>query len=291
MVLWSVLPIGLKIALSGMDATTITWYRFLFSAVVLTIFLRARGALPTIDRLRKRNVAVLLPIATVFLAANYISYLIGLHHTTPANAQVLIQMAPLFLALGGIWIFREPFTRVQWLGFGVLVVGLAVFFHDQLRSFAAEVDRYLVGSAMMLLAAVTWAVYGLAQKQLLQWLPSQAIMVCIYGGCTLLFGAFSTPSQVFDMSGLELGMLLFCSLNTIVAYGAFSEALVHWEASRVGAILSLTPLVTIGAAALVNALWPGLIAVARLSSVGLLGACLVFIGSLLTALGQGAERS
>ena len=67
---------------------------------------------------------------------------------------------------------------------------------------------------------------------------------------------------VLSISGLvaEAGtrglVLLACCLNTLVAYGAFAEALAHWEASRVSATLSITPLVTFVAVALAAVWWP-----------------------------------
>ncbi len=110
----------------------------------------------------------LLLAATLGLAANYIGFLLGLDHTSPANAQVLIQLGPLLLALGGLVVFRERFAPAQWLGFTVLVVGLGAFFASQLAAIGRESDRYLVGVAWIGFAALTWAIYGLAQKQLLQ---------------------------------------------------------------------------------------------------------------------------
>lgn len=285
MVLWAILPLALKVVLGAMDAYTISWFRFLFSAVALAGFLASRRGLPALRALGASS-GLLLVVATVFLAGNYICYLVGLDYTTPANAQVLIQLAPLLLALGGILIFKERFTSLQWAGFGILLTGLGLFFRDQLLSLASDAGQYFRGSFLMICAAVTWAIYGLAQKQLLRVLPSQGIMVCIYAGSAALFSAFSSPGQLLTMNALQLTMLGFCALNTLVAYGTFSEALVHWEASRVGAVLALTPLVTIATASLVDTVWPDLIETASLSTTGFLGASLVFAGSLLTALGQ-----
>jgi len=284
-VLWGFLPLALKITLAEMDAYTITWYRFLASAVLLASVLWYQEKLPPLGTL-SRNVWGLLAVATTFLAMNYIWYLLGLHHTTPANSQVLIQLAPLLLALGGLYVFKERFTPVQWLGFGVLLLGLATFFRDQLYFATAHADEYYLGSFLMLLAAVTWAVYGIAQKQLLRWLPSQQIMVCLYAGCAVLFSPLSTPSQLLHMDGAGFGMLIFCTLNTVVAYGTFSEALAHWDASRVAAVLALTPVTTIAAASAAKALWPNLMVTTPISRVGLVGTGLVVVGALLTALGQ-----
>jgi drug/metabolite transporter (DMT)-like permease len=81
-------------------------------------------------------------------------------------------------------------------------------------------------------------------------------------------------------------MLLFCGLNTLIAYGAFAEALEHWEASRVSAVLALTPIVTLISVWAVSLLVPTLIAPEHLTILGVLGAVLVVAGSSAIALGK-----
>src|SRR5690606_24033814 len=114
------------------------------------------------------------------LIGNYVLYLLGLHATTPANAQLIIQLAPLLMALGGIVVFGERFSVGQWLGLAVLCSGLLLFFRDQLLLAAAAPAAYLTGSGLVVLGAVVWAVYALAQKQLLTTLSSPAILLFIY---------------------------------------------------------------------------------------------------------------
>jgi drug/metabolite transporter (DMT)-like permease len=81
-------------------------------------------------------------------------------------------------------------------------------------------------------------------------------------------------------------VLLFCGLNTLVAYGAFAEALEHWEASRVSAILTLTPAFTLASVWAASQVWPTLLAPERLSLGGLAGTLLVVGGSLALALAR-----
>jgi drug/metabolite transporter (DMT)-like permease len=284
MLLWGVLPLALKHVLGLLDAVTITWFRFLFATVVLGLLLWRRGALPPL-RSFGRGIWLLFAVATAGLAANYIAYLVGLDWTTPANSQVLIQMAPLLLALGGIFVFGEHFTPVQWLGFGVLVSGLALFSWSQLGALVSVLDTYVAGVGMLVIAAVTWAGYGLAQKQLLHHLPSQAVMLLIYAGCTVCFFPFAAPETLAPLDTAAWLVLLFCAANTVVGYGAFAAALEHWEASRVSAVLSVTPLATLGFAVLARLWVPGSVPPEHLALESFLGAGLVVLGSLTTSLG------
>ena len=289
MLLWGVLPLALKVVLDSLDAVTITWFRFGASSLLLGAWLAWRGRLPRLGGLAATG-RVLLVVATLGLAVNYLTYLVGLDLTSAANAQVLIQLAPLLLALGGLIVFRERFTPFQWLGFAILVAGLGIFFAGQLLALARDLDRYLRGVALLVLAAVTWAVYGLAQKQLLHSLSSQAVMLCIYVGCFLCFSAGAKPAALGALDGAALAALLFCAVNTLLAYGAFAAALEHWEASRVSAVLSLTPLATLSYAWLGGIWLPDWVQAESVSPWSLSGAFAVVGGSLLISL-SGAPRS
>ncbi|AKG23415.1 DMT family transporter [Calothrix sp. 336/3] len=290
--LWGILPIALSVTLRVLDTYTLVWFRFLAAFGLLAIYLQTQGKLPTRKQLLATSWQLLL-IATVFLAANYILFLQGLALTSPANAQVLIQLAPILMGFGGLIIFRERYNLVQWGGIAVLTSGFGLFFHEKLSqsntistSLPNNPHNYLLGSGLIVLAAITWAVYALAQKQLLQTLSSANIMLILYGGCTLLFTFFALPQRLFSLDFFHWGMLIFCALNTLIAYGAFAESLEHWEASRVSAVLAITPIVTLFSVWLTSVFLPNLISPDKLTIPGIIGAILVVFGSMLIALGK-----
>lgn len=288
-VLWGVLPIALTVALSVLDVYTVTWFRFLLSFSLLAIYLVARGKLPTLKQLRATSWK-LLATAIISLAANYILFLKGLALTSPANAQVIIQLAPLLMSFGGLLIFRERYSWRQWCGVGILTVGLVLFFHEKLNHIVVNAQgtqtNYLLGTGLVVLGAVAWAVYALAQKQLLRTLSSMHIMVIIYGVCAFLFLPFATPKLLFTLNYFHWGTLVFCGLNTLIAYGAFAESLEHWESSRVSAVVAAAPIVTLISVHVVSVIAPSLIVPENLSVTGIVGAVLVVAGSVAMALGK-----
>lgn len=283
--LWGVLPIALKVVLQTADVYTVTWFRFSISFVVLGLYLAARQQLPSWQKLCSARLE-LLAIATLFLSVNYLFYLQGLHQTSPTNSQVIIQLAPVFFGLGALAIFKERYTLKQWAGLAVLTTGMLLFFNDQLREFLGASAAYLTGTGILILAAIAWAIYALAQKQLLQHLTSPVIMLVIYGGSALLFAPAANPAQLMAFTPLQWGMLLFSGFNTVIAYGAFAEALDHWEASRVSAVLSLTPLVTLLSVFSASIAMPGLVEPEQTTLPGLVGALLVVGGSLAISVGK-----
>jgi len=279
--LWATLPVALKVALVAVDPWTLTWFRFLFAALGLGAWLAWRGRLVAFRGLRGSHWR-LLALAAVMLIGNYVLYLFGLHYTSPANAQLLIQLAPLLMAVGGILVFGERFRGGQWVGLGVLLLGLGLFFRDQLLQLAASPD-YVLGSVLVLLAAVVWAIYALAQKQLLMRLGSPLILVFIYVVATLALWPLARPGSLAGLDGLQWFALIYCALNTLGAYGAFAEALAHWEASRVSLVLAVTPLLTLLSVELAHFFAPSLIVPETVGALGLLGALLVVTGSALTS--------
>jgi len=283
--LWGILPIALSVALQALDVYTVTWFRFCMAFGILAIYLACRKQLPELPKLREASFG-LLAIATLFLGLNYLLFLKGLVLTSPTTSEVIIQLAPILLSIGALVIFKERYTSRQWLGLGILSLGFAVYFHEQLKPVITAPNNYLLGNALLVIGAVAWAMYALAQKQLLHKLPSTTIMLVIYGGCGLLFTPLAKPQMLLTLSPLHWGMLLFCGLNTLLAYGAFAEALDHWEASRVSAITALTPLVTLVAVWAVSLLAPTLIAPEHLSLLGIVGALLVVVGSIAIAIGK-----
>jgi drug/metabolite transporter (DMT)-like permease len=100
----------------------------------------------------------------------------------------------------------------------------------------------------------------------------------------------ATPGQAAGLSGWEWALLLFGIFNTLGAYGCFAEALAHWDASRVSATLTVTPVVTIAAVMSILAIWPSADVGEPLDTLALAGAALVVGGSMAAALGSGLDQ-
>jgi drug/metabolite transporter (DMT)-like permease len=284
-IMWGGLPLALKVILDDMDSITVTWYRFSISAA-LALLWYGRHSMGAVKRLLSRPLWPLTLLAVAGLLSNYIFYLVGLDYTTAEAAQVLIQLAPLLLLIGSVWFFNERFTAVQWLGVMAFTAGLLLFFHHRLYALAGVGEGYLLGLMLLVLAAVTWTGYGMAQKQLLKHVNANDLLLLIYVAGALLYLPASSPTQVLKLDGLGLVMLAFASLNTIIAYGSFGVAMTHWEASRVSAVITIAPLLTLFFVFLSNALYPGFVQAEPLDWMNWLGAVLVVCGSTTAAVGN-----
>ena len=283
-VLWGMLPIALKVLLDVLTANTITAVRFLVAAVMVGLWLWLGGKLPKLRVLISKKAGSLMIIAVLGLLSNYIMYLSGLNYLTAETGQVVIQLAPFLMMLGGVVLFKEQLLLWQKIGAVSLVAGLLLFFNERLVQLQQYAGSETLGVLLVIAAAVTWAAYALAQKQLLMHYSSKQIMYLLYVAGTVAFIPVSDFSPLQTMTALHWGLLIFCCLNTVVAYGAFAEALHHWEASKVSAVLAVTPLFTILFAQLLAWLVPDFINAQALNIWSWIGAALVVSGSALTAL-------
>lgn len=281
-VLWGLLPIALKWLLSSMSAATITWIRFMVAAVLVGVVLLVHRKIPSLSALTKRKKLLIL-IAIAGLLLNYILYLNGLFLLSAETAQVVIQLAPFLMMLGAVYLFKERLLLWQKIGAWLLVFGLLLFFNDRLALLLTQFGSEGYGLLLVIAAAVAWACYALAQKQLLMSFNSQQIMWLIYMAGALCFLPAVELAPVLELSAWQWGIVVFCCLNTIVAYGAFAEALQHWQAANVSAVLAITPLLTIGFAQLLAYFYPQFPS-ESLNAWAWVGALLVVVGSMLTAL-------
>ena len=286
-ILWGVLPIALKGVMETLDPITTTFFRFSLAALLLTpyILLRSRhtSGLSLFSRLRSPRLFLQMLAAGLLLTSNYALYILGLQRTTAEAAQIVIQAAPMLLLLSGVWLFSERLSKLQWFGCICFVTGLCVFFSPRFYDVFIAVNAYGIGVMLILIAALVWTGYAIMQKFLLQQFSSQETMVLFYWIGTLAFLPFADFTALPQLSGLQWGLLAFCGLNTLIAYGSFAEAMAHIEASKVSAVLALTPLVTVATVHLIPI--PGLV-VEPITLLTLCGAALVVGGSMLTALAK-----
>jgi drug/metabolite transporter (DMT)-like permease len=287
-ILWGLLPIGLKIALTELDAWTITWCRFSGAMLTMGILLAFRGQLPTADLFDGRSRRWLI-IGSLGLTGNYVMYVLGLSYSSPAAAQTVMQIAPLLLLVFGTFVFHERFSRLQWFGFGGLVFGLIVFFNRRLPELLHPTAGWSLGVVLIICSATAWAIYGVSQKTMLGRLNSAQILFLVYSVATVILLPTAHFSALMTSHRTALLALLFGIANTVVAYGAFGLALEVWEVSRVSSVVAAAPLFTLLGSAIGAHAAFAWITPESLNLLSIAGALCVVAGSMVSALGSRAR--
>ena len=115
---------------------------------------------------------------------------------------------------------------------------------------------------------------------------SQQLTLLIYCIGILALFPFIHLSPVANMNGLQWSALLFCCLNTVIAYGCFTEALNVWSAAKVSAVIATGPLFTFISVLIAEYLLPEQFSLIQLDAFVILGAICVICGSMTTALAK-----
>jgi drug/metabolite transporter (DMT)-like permease len=218
-------------------------------------------------------------LAGLFLSANYFGYMRGLELTTASNAQIMIQLGPVALLVACVFIFKEEMRLIQWLGVAIASAGFILFNWDQVLIALSESDKYLSGNIWLIGAAMTWAIYAVLQKRLILrgWSP-QEINLIIYFVATIVLMPSADFNDFVGRSSWQWMIFYLLALNTVIAYGAFAEALARIPSSQVSLIISVNPLLTIFIMQLMDHFGGRFVSPEPIGWRGLLGALLVVFG-------------
>ena len=289
--MWASLPLILQQVLSVMSPRTVVACRFAAAALILGLFLRVKNRLPHPHTLLQKRYRWLILIGILGLVGNFWLFSSSLLYLSAAASQVLAQLSPFILLFAGIAVLKEPLRNNQIIGAGILFVGILLFFNRELpQMFSGGISRQSIGIGLSLLGCISWAAYGLVQKLLLQRFTAPQVLFVFYCGCALFAAPFADWSELGNLNGYQWLCLFYCCINTPIAYGAFAEALNHWEVGKVSTTITLVPLFTIAFAALAHQFVPAKFAAPDLNLLAALGAALVVTGAICSALNRRPPR-
>jgi drug/metabolite transporter (DMT)-like permease len=274
--LWGFLAIALKVSLESLDPVTIVWFRFSVAFFILLIILLFfdKSLFKTL-----RRPPPLVFLAGFFLGLNYLGFISGIHLTTPANAQVFIQVGPVSLAIVGIVYFREKVNWKHFVGFGFLIGGFTLFYSEQISELNLSGGDYTRGVLYVVAGGLSWACFSILQKTLVvKWNPNHLNLI-IYGFCALLFLPFVEYERFPLLSLNEWILLIFLGVNTLLAYGSLALALKYAEANKISVIITLNPIITFIVMELLAIAAVSWIEPEQFTVLSVVGAAIVFTGA------------
>ncbi len=302
MLFWSTLPIALKQVVVTVDPVTVVWLRFSTAALWMWFFLphRAEGRFfipfavmhghvqitPSRQGPFNRHLVILLLLtAACGLGGNFVCYNLSLAYLSASACQIVSQAGPMLLMLGSIVLLHEPMHRVQLVGIPTLLLGFGLFFNNHLADICNLSGSYAHGLLIGLIAALVWAIFGIAQKILLRTMAPQRILRMLYTSVAIALTFIATPSRILDVNLAQAFCLAYCCFNTMVAYGSFTQAMACWETPKVSAVLTMVPLATLLFTNFCHMLVPGFFPAEELNLMGYVGACVTVCGAGLIAIG------
>ncbi|EPX61331.1 putative membrane protein [Cystobacter fuscus DSM 2262] len=218
--LWS--TAGVLVKLSTLTAWQLASGRSLIAAVALALALPAGRKRPSARGL----------LATLAYAATVVTFIVANKLTTSANAIFLQDTAPLYVLLLSPLVLGERPSRGEWMAVPVFLLGLSLFFLDQLN------PGQFWGNMVALASGVTFAscILGLRATR------GEGTSVLVWGnvlaGLATLVPALEGPRP----TAMDLGMLVFLGVFQLgCAYALFERGLRETPALEASLLILLEP--------------------------------------------------
>jgi len=275
--LWGFLPIILKIALNEFSAGTIACFRFFFAFIVLYLILSIKGSRPSRFL---QNPPLLGILAGASLAVNYFAMTEGVNLSSPSNAAILIQLAPVILVIVGVTFFKERVNWQQSLGFLIAGLGFSMFFLDQLEN-VKDMEPYSSATVYIVFAAVVWVLYISCQKILSRTYSAQMLNLLVYGVAALVLVSKVRWPEFSGIGWKGWMLLVVLGVNTLLAYGALAEAVKYIPLTVISPVITLNPLITLSAMLILPQLSGGLLVSETIGTGGYIGAVIAVTGVVL----------
>ena len=216
------------------------FYRIFFSIFLLLPFL--------VPRLKKnpevRSRSILFPIlAGIFTACDLALWTTSLSYTTAANATLLGNTAPLWVALGTWLILKQTLTTAFWRGLIITLIGAALIMGTD---FILH-PRFGVGDLMATFTGFFYGGYYLITEKSRTHFDSVVHIWFVGIGASLALFIINTILQNPFVGFDQVTWLVFLSsafVSQLVGYMALAYALGHLPASIVAPTMVLQPVVT-----------------------------------------------
>lgn len=279
--LWGFLAIAVKVALECLPPVTLSWMRFAIAFIILSTYYLIKKPQQLKILVRPPKLAIFAGMA---LGVNYLGFIWGVHYTTPSIGQIFIQFGPVLLAVSAFIFFKEKVSIRQAIGLLLVLLGMAVFYREQIINIAGGLKQYKIGVLFVLIGAFAWTIYAINQKLAVRKFDPMQLNLVIFGVPMLYFIPMVEFSAFASLTRNEWLLMVFLGLNTLGAYGSLAYALKYLEANKISVIITLNPFITFVVMAWLSYRNVSWIAHETYTFLTILGAIIVLSGVVLTVI-------
>jgi drug/metabolite transporter (DMT)-like permease len=235
--LWSSSYVLIKLGLKSIPALTFAGLRYILAVGVLVPFVLRSSSFGALKALSLRDWFNLILLGIVWYALTPGSQYLGLKFLPAVTVSMLINFAPIVVALSGMVLLGESLTREQWGGIGLYLVGLVIYFLP-----ASLGTTKLVGLAIMIICVLSNAGSTVLGRYVNhdEQIPSVVVtfVSMAVGAIALLAGGLTYQGlPTLSINGWGLVVVL-AVVNTALAYTLWNRALQVLTAVEASIILS-----------------------------------------------------
>lgn len=226
--------------LGAVGPFAILMFRFVIALAVLTPFAWRAGFRPRM---------VFKPIYLLFGFTGMVLHLslenLGLQHTSPGSAALVIATAPAVTFVASVLFLKEKLTLIRSVGIALSVAGAVLVTQADLATGGGE---ELLGNLLVFGGVLAWGIYAVQGKKLSTSVPGIVSTAASAGAAALLIAPIAivemfvaqTPS--FDVGSIA-GLLFLGAGANAAAFALWNFSLKHVDASVAGSYINLVPVI------------------------------------------------
>jgi drug/metabolite transporter (DMT)-like permease len=244
---WAGSFIVVEFATQEISPVHLGFLRFLVATplmVLIVVFQKKPLGLP------RKELPWLVILGLTGVTLLYLFQFIGIDYTNAPTASVLINTNVIFIAiLSGVFL-HELLTKRRIAGIALSFLGVIVIMVSDLTLQRLNLTSiFFIGCVLMLLSALSWAVYSFVGKRLLKTYDPFVITTYAFAFGTLFYIPFviadiTTVLPHVSMNGW-LAILYLALTCSIFGYLGWYYALQHVDASKAAVFLNFIPFFTI----------------------------------------------
>lgn len=258
------------IKLCEAPALVIAAYRLTIASVFYLGFTRIKQG-PIWSTFSRSQLKIVL-ISSVFLTVHFTTWISSLKFTSVASSVVLVQSAPIFVALGSFVFLKEKPSRLMIIGVIIALFGSVII---SVHDFSLD-SNSLTGNLLAIGGAIGAAGYLLAGRKLRAEIDTLPYVTAVYTvtAVLLLIIAILSGAELFAYN-LKIYLLFFAIaiFPQIVGHTSFNWALKYFTATGVSIVTLGEP---IGASILAF-----VVLGEKLTMIKIIGGVIILVGVLI----------
>ncbi len=268
------------IKICAAPALVIAVYRLGFASVFYLAINRITRK-PLLKNLDSGQIKVIL-ISAVFLTIHFATWITSLKFTSVASSVVLVQSAPIFVAIGSVVFLKEKPSMLMILGIFLALVGTVII---SVHDFSLD-ENSLTGNLLAIGGAIGAAGYLLSGRHLRKRLDTFQYVAVLYSVTTifLLVLAFGRGEDLIHYDWRIFALFVAIAFfPQVIGHTSFNWALAFFSATTVSIVALGEP---IGASILAYFFLGE-----KLTAVKVIGGVVILIGVSLAIISEGRGMS
>ena len=244
-ILFGASVVAVRVAVRDVSPLALALLRFGQGALLLFMWLLIRSRQQL--RASRADLPMLAFLGAVLYAVFPVAFNAGLRLTEASRGSLILATSPIVTSLLARIVNNERLSRRQFVGVLIGCIGVALTLVEQLRN-TQESGNALLGDALMLLVAISGAVYSVYAKRLVQrYTPLTITAYAMLFGSLLLLPAVVGEGHPFGAAGIsdnDVLLILFLGIcGGAIAYYLSTYALLRLMPTEAAVYINLNPMV------------------------------------------------